>query len=64
MRLHFLLAGASALALAAACTPADETETDIADSEDADADKVTDDLVLYDAKDLTTHAVIIMNNTG
>ena len=27
MRLHFLLAGASALALAAACTPADETET-------------------------------------
>ena len=32
---------------------------------DADADKVTDDLVLYDAKDLTTHAVIIgMTGSG
>ena len=32
---------------------------------DADAGKVTDDLVLYDAKDLTTHAVIIgMTGSG
>ena len=32
---------------------------------DADSDKVTDDLVLYDAKDLTTHAVIIgMTGSG
>jgi hypothetical protein len=32
---------------------------------DAGADKVTDDLVLYDAKDLTTHAVIIgMTGSG
>ena len=32
---------------------------------DADASKVTDDLVLYDAKDLTTHAVIIgMTGSG
>ena len=32
---------------------------------DADTDKVTDDLVLYDAKDLTTHAVIIgMTGSG
>jgi hypothetical protein len=32
---------------------------------DANADKVTDDLVLYDAKDLTTHAVIIgMTGSG
>ncbi len=32
---------------------------------DADADKLTDELVLYDAKDLTTHAVIIgMTGSG
>jgi hypothetical protein len=32
---------------------------------DGDADKLTDDLVLYDAKDLTTHAVIIgMTGSG
>ena len=32
---------------------------------DTDGDKVTDDLVLYDAKDLTTHAVIIgMTGSG
>jgi hypothetical protein len=32
---------------------------------DADADSLTDDLVLYDAKDLTTHAVIIgMTGSG
>ena len=32
---------------------------------DADSEKVTEDLVLYDAKDLTTHAVIIgMTGSG
>ena len=32
---------------------------------DSDADKLTDDLVLYDSKDLTTHAVIIgMTGSG
>ncbi|MDH3374558.1 MAG: hypothetical protein OEM85_14425, partial [Gammaproteobacteria bacterium] len=32
---------------------------------DTDADKLTDELVLYDAKDLTTHAVIIgMTGSG
>ena len=32
---------------------------------DSDADKVTDDLVLYDSRDLTTHAVIIgMTGSG
>ena len=32
---------------------------------DADADKLTNELVLYDAKDLTTHAVIIgMTGSG
>jgi hypothetical protein len=32
---------------------------------DVEDDKVTDDLVLYDSKDLTTHAVIIgMTGSG
>ena len=32
---------------------------------DVDADRLTDDLVLYDSKDLTTHAVIIgMTGSG